>query len=162
MQRQPPFFPGLLFAIILALCNPGDAISAEEKTLNGASCNINTASHMIGVVPWDQEKGVWEFERVEYIKLLPETVIQNTATVSDIDSHKAIITQPFEVKQVSQLLHRVVSISYHEGSSGVAEATSLVLPLVLPGMKFPFPGPVDIPKLVTYPCSGRAAGPRQR
>lgn len=131
---------------------PATAVASENQRLYGAICDVDKATHTIKFVPWDKEKHVWDVHKVRAFKLMPETTIhgETRATVAELDSGTAIVksfhltglsidggTQhvsgtPFEIKDISQLLHRRARMSW-TGGAQIPEATTVGLPYLLDG-----------------------------
>jgi hypothetical protein len=128
------------------------AAAAASQDLNGAVCGVDKASHTVKVIPWDQAKKTWDRGGVRTIKLVPGTVVigESKATVAELDAGKATIKSfhfagmtsqglagtPFEIKDVSQILHRRVTVSF-SGAADAPEVTKLALPYLFAGESMP-------------------------
>jgi hypothetical protein len=120
--------------------------------IDGAVCGIDKANHTIKVIPWDKEKKLWDTKGIRIFKLMPETVIvgETTTTVADIDGGKGTVKSfhftgfgpngptgtPFEIKEISQILHRRVTVSW-SGDAEMPQATKVGLPYLFAGESMP-------------------------
>jgi hypothetical protein len=134
---------------------PAAAVSEEPK-VDGAVCNIDKVTHTMRIIPWDRGKQVWDSKNVRTFKLIPLTAIEGEtkATVAELEGGKATIKSfhftgmsiqggaaratgtPFEIKDISQLLHRRATVSW-VSSAQVPEATRIGLPYLFGGESMP-------------------------
>jgi ankyrin repeat protein len=132
---------------------PLDAtLSSKSNELNGAVCGIDKTTLTIKVIPWDKQKETWDEQGIRAFKLTPETTIygETKATVAELADGKAEIKSfhltgigqsgvtgtPFEIKDISQILYRRVTVMWTSGAK-MPEATTIELPYLFGGESMP-------------------------
>ena len=146
-----------LFTLILLLVIGQTLFAQTAKKphiykLDGAVSGIDVTKSTIVIVPWKSKQEIWDKEHPRLFTFVEGTVIlgETSATVDEIKegakvvesyhitgiSSEGIIRTKFEIKDLSQLLHRRVTVYWYAN----ANLTSIGLPLLMPGESLLKPG----------------------
>ena len=117
--------------------------------LSGAVSRVDVKNQEIAVVPWDKEKKIWDEEHPSIFKFTIQTKIEGetNATAGELKAGTKIVESfhltgvsseglsgtKFEIKNMSQILHRRVTIHWDADSN----LTKIELPYLFGGESMP-------------------------
>ncbi len=123
----------------------------SEKKLSGCICGFDEAKSIVTVVPWDEDRKLWDSGNAKVFTYTEKTVIEgeSKATVAELKNGKVVKSfhltgvstsglsgTPFEIRGLSQCINRRTTLHWSEGKA-VAVASRLELPYLFAGESMP-------------------------